>query len=164
MTGLLQFRSSESDAYPMIRYDLICDRGHEFEGWYRDSVAFDGLNADGHIECPVCGSAKIAKQLMAPRLPAKSNRKKKGGQQPVYSGPQGPEQRALLEAMRKVRKHVEETADYVGEKFPEEARKMHYGEAEERGIYGEASEVEAKELVDEGIQVSPLPKLPEDRN
>lgn len=102
---------------------------------------------------------------MAPRLPAKSNRKDdKPPTQRVFAGPQDPQQRALMEAMRKMRRHVEANADYVGEKFPEEARKMHYGEAEERGIYGEASTDEAKALLEEGIQVSPLPKLPEDRN
>ncbi len=148
----------------MIRYDLICDRGHAFDGWYRDSAAFDDLKGAGCVECPVCGTDKVDKQLMAPQLPAKSESSETAGQQPVYAGPQGPKQRALLEAMRKVRRHVEETADYVGEKFPEEARRMHYGETEERGIYGEATEVEAKDLIEEGIQVSPLPKLPEERN
>ncbi len=148
----------------MIRYDLICDSGHAFDGWYRDSAAFDTLAVNGLVECPVCGSCEVAKQLMTPRVPAKANAKDDGGPQPVFAGPQDPQQRALMEAMRKVRRHVEENADYVGEQFPEEARKMHYGETEERGIYGEASSEEAKELVEEGIPVSPLPKLPEDRN
>ena len=96
--------------------------------------------------------------------PSKSNRKETASPQRVFAGPQDPQQQALMDAMRKVRQHVEQNADYVGEQFPEEARKMHYGEAEERGIYGEASSDEAEALLEEGIQVAPLPKLPEDGN
>jgi hypothetical protein len=149
----------------MIRYDLICDNGHEFDGWYRDSAAFDALAKAGRIECPACGSTGVSKQLMAPRVPAKSNTKPDPqAQQPVFSGPQDAKQRALAEAMRRLRRHVEQNADYVGNEFPEEARKMHYGETPERGIYGEASLEEAQELNEEGIAVQPLPKLPEEHN
>ena len=148
----------------MIRYDLICSSGHEFDGWYRDSSAFDKIAASGHLECPSCGSSEVIKQLMTPKVPAKSSSKTAPDNQVVFAGPQDSKQRALTQAMRELRQHVEKNADYVGEQFPQEARKMHYGEADERGIYGEASLEEAKELHEEGIAVSPLPKLPEDSN
>ena len=150
----------------MIRYDLICDQGHDFDGWYRDSKAFDALSKAGHIECPVCGSTAVSKQLMTPRLPAKSNSKPDTPEQkPMYAAPQqDAKQRALIEAVRQLRRHVAENADYVGNEFPEEARKMHYGEAPERGIYGEATIEDARELDEEGIIVHPLPKLPEEHN
>ncbi len=147
----------------MIRYDLICDRGHSFDGWFRDSATYDAQQRAGHITCPTCGSANIDKQLMAPRIPAKSNTRA-DEKQPVFSAPASPEQRALTDMMRKLRRHVEETADYVGDQFAEEARKIHYGETAERGIYGEASLDETKSLLDEGIEVAPLPKLPENGN
>lgn len=148
----------------MIRYDLICDKQHGFDGWYRDSAAFEKLSAAGHLECPSCGSNNVSKQLMAPQLPVKANSRTEPAPQPLFAGPQSAKQRALAEAMRQLRKHVEQNADYVGKKFPEEARKMHYGEVAERGIYGEASLKEAAELTEEGIAVAPLPKLPEDSN
>ncbi|MGI9465306.1 MAG: DUF1178 family protein, partial [Aestuariivirgaceae bacterium] len=113
--------------------------------------------------CTVCGSTDVAKQLMAPGIAAKSNKYEPTNQQ-MLAGPQNAEQRELVDAVRRLRKHVTETADYVGDEFPEEARKMHYGEADERGIYGEASPNEAKELIEEGIKVAPLPKLPDDAN
>lgn len=147
----------------MIRYDLICNDGHAFDGWFRNSAAFDAQLQAGQVTCTVCNSADVEKQLMAPGVPAKFNKYEPTNQQ-MLAGPQNAQQRELTDAVRRLRKHVAEHADYVGEQFPEEARKMHYGEETERGIYGEASPGEARELLDEGIEVSPLPKLPEDAN
>ena len=147
----------------MIRYDLECKDGHQFDGWFRDSEAFDKLVEAGQVTCTVCGSSEVHKQLLAPGIPAKSNKFEPTNQQ-MLAGPQNSQQQELVDAVRRLRQHVTENADYVGEQFPEEARKMHYGDADERGIYGEASPKEAKELLDEGINVSPLPKLPEDAN
>ena len=147
----------------MIRYDLECKDGHQFDGWFRDSEAFDTLVRAGQVMCTVCGSSDVSKQLLAPGIAAKSNKYEPTSQQ-MLAGPQNTQQQELVDAVRQLRKHVTENADYVGEQFPEEARKMHYGETDERGIYGEASPKEAKELIDEGIKVSPLPKLPEDAN
>lgn len=147
----------------MIKYDLICDQGHEFDGWFRDSAAYEGLAREGLVSCAVCSSVKIKKQLMMPGIPAKSNRKSEVPQK-MMAGPIDPRSAKLLEMMREVRKSVEANAEYVGDKFAEEARRIHYAEAEKRGIYGEASAQDAKALTDEGIEVHPLPRLPEDSN
>jgi len=147
----------------MIRYDLICDKGHEFDGWFRDSSAFDQQAKRGLILCAVCGSEKTAKQLMAPGIPAKSNRKQPAVQKMAAGLPE-PHAQKMMALMREMRAQVEANAEYVGEKFPEEARRIHYKEAETRGIYGEASAEDAKALVEEGIEVHPLPRLPEDGN
>ena len=147
----------------MIRYDLICDKEHAFDGWFRDSEAYDEQNAAGQVVCPVCGSTAVSKQLMTPGIPAKSNRRGEV-RMPVFAGQKEAKVAELIEAVRKLRRHVEENADYVGDQFPEEARKIHYKEVEPRGIYGEASLEEAKALLDEGVEVHPLPPLPEDAN
>jgi hypothetical protein len=147
----------------MIRYDLICDRGHGFDGWFRDSAAFDVQAAAGLVSCAVCGSARIEKQLMAPRIAATSSRKADVPQK-MAAGPLDPRAQTLLKMMREFRAEVEKNAENVGSKFAEEARKIHYGETEKRGIYGEATGEDAKALVEEGIEVHPLPKLPEDGN
>lgn len=147
----------------MMRYDLICEKGHEFDGWFRDSAAYDKQAKRGLVTCTVCGSAKVEKQLMAPGIPAKSNRKDPAPQKMV-AGPVDPRMQVMMQMVREMRKHVEANADYVGDKFAEEARKIHYEEAEKRGIYGEATAEEAKELIEEGIEVHPLPRLPEEGN
>ena len=147
----------------MIHYDLTCEKGHAFDGWFRNSAAYDEQAAKGLVSCTVCGSAKVEKQLMAPGIPVKSNRKEQGPQKMV-SAPVDPRLAQLVEMVREMRKHVEENAEYVGDRFAEEARKMHYEEAEHRGIYGEASLDDAKALIEEGIAVHPLPRLPEDGN
>ena len=148
----------------MIRYDLICDKGHEFDGWFRDGAAYEGLASEGMVACAVCSSVKIKKQLMAPGIPAKSNRKADAVPQKMLAGPLNPRSAMLLDMMREVRKSVEANAEYVGDKFAEEARRIHYAETEKRGIYGEASAQDAKALSEEGIDVHPLPRLPEDGN
>ncbi|MBI2720102.1 MAG: DUF1178 family protein [Rhizobiales bacterium] len=147
----------------MIRYDLICDQGHEFDGWFRDSAAYDSQSRRGLLSCAVCGSAKIDKQLMAPGIMVKSNRRTEAPQKMV-AGPLDPRARAMLEVMREMRKTVEENAEYVGDRFAEEARRIHFEESEKRGIYGEATQNDARALIEEGIEVHPLPRLPEDGN
>lgn len=147
----------------MIRYDLICDQGHKFDGWFRDSAAYDAQALRGLVSCTVCGSGKVEKQLMAPAIPMKSSRKADAPQK-MMLGPVDPRARALMEMMREMRKAVETNAEYVGGKFAEEARKIHYEEAEQRGIYGEATAEDAEALIEEGIEVHALPRLPEDGN
>jgi hypothetical protein len=157
----------------MIRYDLICDKGHEFDGWFSDSAAYDAQAKRGLVTCVHCGSAKIEKQLMAPGIPVKGNRRKEGptrpvaaaaAAQPVLASAFDPRQEKLIQMMREMRKTVEENAEYVGNRFAEEARKIHYDESDKRGIYGETTAQDAKELIEEGIEIHPLPVLPEDGN
>jgi len=147
----------------MIHYDLTCDKGHDFDGWFRNSAAYDEQADKGLVSCAVCGSAKVEKQLMAPGIPTKSNRKNDSPRKMV-AGPVDPRLAAMMDMVRQVRKHVEENAEYVGDRFAEEARKIHYEETEHRGIYGEASMEDAKALVEEGITVHAIPRLPEDGN
>jgi len=146
----------------MIRYDLQCDQGHLFDGWFRDAGTFDRQAAAGDVACPACGSTAVEKQLMTPGIPAKSNRREQA--RTVMNGVQDGRTSALVEAVRQLRRHVESSADYVGDQFAEEARRIHYEEAERRGIYGEATLEDAKSLLEEGIEVHPLPKLPEESN
>lgn len=131
----------------MIVYSLACGKGHAFEGWFKDSAAFDAQAADGKLVCPMCNSRKVVK---APMAPAVSGTKSKGAPSPG-------ELAKMRQFMTGLRKYVEENAENVGTKFPEEARKIHYGETEERPIYGEATLKEAKELIEEGVDVAPLP-------
>ena len=147
----------------MIRYDLICAKGHEFDGWFSDSAAYDRQAKRGFVECTHCGTNKVQKQLMAPGIPAKSNRKSEPSQV-LVAGPVDPRMKAMLQMMREMRSHVEKNSENVGDKFAEEARKIHYGETKERGIFGNATMTEARELIDEGIEVHPLPRLPEEGN
>ena len=146
----------------MIRYDLECAQGHEFDGWFSNSASFDKQAEAGVVECPVCGSCDVHKALMAPGIPAKSN--SKSDAQPVMQNAAGTPAAELTEMIRKLRTHVEENSEYVGPRFAEEARKIHYEETEARGIYGEASLEDARELTEEGIDVQPLPILPEEHN
>ena len=134
----------------MILYNLICDQAHEFEGWFQGSAAFDQQAASGALSCPACGSAKIEKAVMAPAL---SGAKK--------SSRNAAEAKKLRQFATGLRKYVEQNADYVGPAFAEEARKIHYGESEERHIYGEATLEEAKDLLEEGVDVAPLPPDPD---
>jgi hypothetical protein len=147
----------------MIRYDLRCDKGHEFDGWFSNSDTYDSQVKRRLVECIVCGSVKIQKQIMAPGIPAKSNRKTDSTQRMV-AGPLDPRMQVMMKMMRDYRAHVEKHAENVGDRFAEEARKIHYNETEERGIYGNATRDEAVALMEEGIEVAPLPVLPEDGN
>ncbi|MEO8926485.1 MAG: DUF1178 family protein [Caulobacteraceae bacterium] len=136
----------------MIRYALICEHGHDFEGWFGASADFDDQAARGLIACPACASQAVRKQIMAPAL---AGTKARG----PGSAP-GKTRAMMMEAMGQVRRHVEANFDYVGDRFAAEARSIHEGRAEERGIYGEASSAEVKALVADGVQVAPLPPPP----
>ncbi|HEY0303275.1 MAG TPA: DUF1178 family protein [Rhizomicrobium sp.] len=128
----------------MIVYNLRCRNSHEFEGWFRDSATYDAQAKGGKLTCPVCDSRKVEKAIMAPAV---AGAKKSTAD----------EAKQMRQFMTGLRKYVQDNADYVGPNFAEEARKIHYGEAEHRHIYGEASIEEAKELVEEGVDVAPLP-------
>jgi hypothetical protein len=131
----------------VIVYSLSCAKGHEFEGWFRDSAAFDDQSKDGKLVCPSCNSRKISKAMMAPSV-AGTKRGSESGTSELHQ---------MRQFMTGLRKHIEQNADYVGPDFPDEARKIHYGETEHRHIYGEATLKEAKELIEEGVDVAPLP-------
>ena len=189
----------------MIRYALHCDEGHAFESWFQNSAAYDKQSKRALINCPVCGTAKVEKAIMAPRLaqgfaphqaesgaiapqpPAPSPQPGLTPHPPLSSTPpstaagegsggapaippktpvamMSPVERELRQKLKELRDHITRNASYVGTKFPEEARKIHYGETEHRSIYGEASPDEAKELHEEGIEFHPLPVLPDDQN
>lgn len=133
----------------MIHYQLVCKKNHSFEGWFRDSAAYDAQAKKGLLSCPTCNSKKIAKAPMAPAVSKKADLAESAAKA-----------KQVREFVMNVRKHVEENAEYVGERFPDEARAIHYGDAEERQIYGEATLNDARELIEEGIPVAPLPSLP----
>ena len=146
----------------MIRYDLLCGKGHEFDGWFSDSAAYDKQAKRGLISCTECGDTKIQKQLMAPGLASKGNRRSET--QAMTAGPVDPRAAVMMQMMREYRKHVVANSENVGDKFVEEARKIHFKEVEERPIYGNATADDARALIDEGIDVQPIPRLPEDGN
>jgi hypothetical protein len=176
----------------MIRYALNCDRGHVFESWFQNSAVYDKQAKRSLVTCPVCGSAKIEKAIMAPRvsasaaddeiaaprLPAPSQALSSQAPSSQSLAPQAkapaaantsvamisPPEQELRQKLKEIRDHITKNANYVGTRFPEEARKIHYGETEHRSIYGEASPDEAKELFEEGIEFHPLPILPDDQN
>jgi hypothetical protein len=135
----------------MIKYALACDQGHEFEGWFGSSRDYGDQAAQGRLACPVCASRQVAKQIMAPRV---AGTKKRG------AGDASPKRQMMMEAMGHVRRHVEENFDYVGDAFAKEARAIHQGKSEDRGIYGEATPAEVKGLVEDGVPVAPLPPEP----
>ncbi len=131
----------------MIVYNLRCKSGHEFEGWFRDSAAYDWQEREGKLLCPTCNTRKVEKAIMAPAVAT-------GEGPPAASAP---DPRQMQQFMTGLRKYVIENAEYVGPKFAEEARKIHYGETNDRHIYGETTLEEARELADEGVDVAPLP-------
>ena len=162
----------------MIRYSLVCERKHDFEIWFKNSADYDKQAKRGLVTCPACGSAEVEKALMAPAL---GRGKKKDVHAPAAEAPPttealvpvenktpvamiSPQEQEFRAKLKELRDHLTKNAENVGGKFPEEARKMHYGETEHRSIYGEASPQEAKELLDEGVELHPLPVLPDDRN
>ena len=173
----------------MIRYSLQCERGHAFESWFQDSASYDKQAKRGLVSCPMCDSVKVEKSIMAPQIPrkgrtaeqrageetvlrAKARRKKAPAETTAVPAPapQTPEpllmaqETELISKLKELRDHIKANADNVGEQFPEQARKMHYGEIEHRPIYGDASPTEAQALIEEGVEVMPLPVLPDDRN
>jgi len=162
----------------MIRYALNCDHGHTFESWFANSAAYDKQAKRALVACPVCDSTKVEKAIMAPRLGRADAAETARAKLPMPAMPpapaQGPAQepvavmsppeRELRKKLKELREHITRNADYVGPRFPEQARKIHYGEIEHRSIYGEASPDEAKELHEEGIAFHPLPTLPDEFN
>ena len=160
----------------MIRYALHCEHGHAFESWFQSSAAYDKQAKRALVTCPTCGSAKVEKAIMAPRLaraegadppppailPTPPLPSLVPGKTPVAI--LSPPERELRKKLKELRDHLTKNADYVGPRFPEQARKIHYGEIEHRSIYGEASPEEAKEMHEEGIEFHPLPILPDEFN
>ena len=140
----------------MIRYALACDQDHEFEGWFARSSDFDAQVAGGLVECPVCNSHAVRKQIMSPAVAGAKQRAE------AAAGPATPDgqRKMMMEAMAQVRRHVEDNFDYVGDTFAREARAIHEGKSENRGIYGEATPTEVKGLVADGVPVAPLPPEP----
>lgn len=134
----------------MILFNLVCAAEHQFEGWFRDGATYDAQADEGAIACPVCGDHGVRKAPMAPRL---IKGRSEGADLPSVM----PE---LQQALAELRRHVEDNCTYVGKRFPEEARRMHYGEIEKRPVYGEASVDEARTLLEEGVEVLAVPALP----
>ena len=155
----------------MILYSLSCGQDHDFESWFRDSSAFDEQKARGLVSCPVCGSVEVSKAIMAPSL-GRGTRKFAAESVPVEA-PAEPAQpvallsekeQALRAMLKAVREHVVTHSDYVGDDFAASARRMHEGEEEKRAIYGEASRDEIRALIEDEIEVMPLPNSPDERN
>lgn len=145
----------------MIKYSLVCRDGHEFEAWFQSSATYDAQVALEQVACPICGSRAVDKAIMAPSLG-------RGTREPARNQPARPEAKPdrpeMQGAIRKLREEIRDKGEYVGGRFAEEARRIHFDESLARGIYGEATSDEAKELVEEGIPFFPLPRLPEDLN
>jgi len=158
----------------MIRYNLRCERGHAFESWFQSSSAYESQEKRRLVSCPSCGSVKVERAIMAPRIVSKKGRDSAPAPAAEIAGTEVAatestpllmaQERELRAKIKELRDHITRNADNVGERFPTEARKMHYGDIEHRPIYGEASPDEARALIDEGVEVSPLPVLPDDRN
>jgi hypothetical protein len=158
----------------MIRYALVCTKGHSFESWFQSSAAYDKQAKQKLVTCPVCGTIKVEKEIMSPRLAGA--RRREEAPAPPNAAPAeqagqttpvalvSPQERELRKKLKELREHLTQHSDYVGQKFPEVARKMHYGEIDHRSIYGEASPDEAKKLHEEGVEFHPLPVLPDERN
>ena len=165
----------------MIKYQLICDQAHEFEGWFGDSAGFETQRDSGFLTCPVCGSAEVRRALMAPNLASPKTRKTDLAEQPALqlnpnrnraaAPPRPPARRCrrlprkmheLMTEMRALQTKIREECRDVGDNFAEEARKIHYGEAEPEGIYGQATAEEREALDEEGIEIMDMPWLPKD--
>ena len=136
----------------MIRYALICDRDHEFEGWFAASADFDDQQARGLVECPICASKAVRKAIMAPAVAGTKRRSQDHSPAQHHA--------MMMEAMSQVRRHVEENFDDVGDAFAAEARAIHEGRSEDRGIYGQATSAEVRDLVEDGVPIAPLPPEP----
>jgi hypothetical protein len=161
----------------MIRYNLRCERGHAFESWFQSSSAYESQEKRKLVNCPACGSAKVERAIMAPQIVSQKGRDNAApallpapaaSTEVTASVSTTPlmmaQERELRAKLKELRDHIVKNADNVGERFPNEARKMHYGDIEHRPIYGEASPDEARSLIEEGVEVTPLPVLPNDRN
>lgn len=141
----------------MIQYSLICENGHKFDAWFRNASAYDEQHRRGIVSCPLCDSHAVDKALMAPAV-SRTNSEK------VALSAGHPQHAQMREAMKALRAKVTSEADYVGDKFAEEARKIHFKDIEARGIYGEATHDEVTSLIEDGVDFMPLPNLPEDHN
>lgn len=141
----------------MIRFSLVCEREHDFEGWFRSNDDFDKQKKRGFVECPTCGSHKVEKALMAPAVSTSRKQEK-------MALAMGEQQRQAMTQLKALADKMRENSDYVGDKFAEEARKIHFGEADARGIYGEATLEEAQSLAEDGVEFMPIPSFPDDRN
>jgi hypothetical protein len=154
----------------MIRYALRCECGHSFESWFQSSTAYESQHKRHLVTCPACDSAKVEKAIMAPSLSAKGTKAAPEPatppDNPAAASPlvMAPQERELAAKLRELREHVEKNAENVGRQFPQEARKIHYGDSEHRAIYGQATAEETHSLIDEGVEVMPLPLLPDERN
>jgi hypothetical protein len=157
----------------MIHYHLRCERGHAFESWFQSSSAYETQEKRKLVNCPTCGSAKVERAIMAPQIVSKKGRETpvpapaaaaSDAATPASTPLLMAQERELRAKLKELRDHIVKNADNVGERFPNEARKMHYGDIEHRPIYGEASPDEARALIEEGVDVAPLPVLPNDRN
>jgi hypothetical protein len=152
----------------MIKYALACEEAHEFESWFPSSESFDQQVARGFVTCPTCGSAKVTKTIMAPQVARKDRAvvpvPVPAAQPAAPVAMVSPEEKLLRSKIKELRDHLVANSDHVGDKFAEEARKIHYGEAEKRSIYGSATPEEARDLVDEGVEFHALPTLPDERN
>jgi len=141
----------------LIRFSLSCDQEHDFEAWFRNNDDFDRQKKRGLVECPACGSHKVDKALMAPAVST-------GRRQDRIALAMSAEQRQAMAQLKALSEKIRENAENVGPKFAEEARKIHFGEADARGIYGEATPDEARSLAEDGVGFMPIPVFPEDRN
>ena len=158
----------------MIRYALTCADGHSFESWFQSSAAYDKQAKQKLVTCPLFGTSNVEKEIMSPRLSGTRKRAALPAPQAAEGAGAGgdkmpvamisPHAGALRAKLKELREHLTKNSDYVGQKFPEEARKMHYGEIDHRSIYGEASPDEAKKLHEEGVEFHPLPVLQDERN
>lgn len=159
----------------MIRYALACNKKHQFEIWFSDSSDYEKQRKRGLVECPLCGSSKVEKAVMAPSISSPRKRKAPmvsnesplpdiAPQAPAPVAMMSPQEMEFRQKLKELRDHMVKNSDNVGKKFPDEARKIHYGESENRSIYGEASPDDARALLEEGIEFHPLPVLPDDKN
>ena len=142
----------------MIRFALACAKGHDFDAWFGSSDGFEKQALARAVACPICGETDVRKALMTPAVGRARSRE---SVRLANSPPAKPE---LVEMLRKVREHLTQNADYVGDRFAEEARRIHFEEAEKRGIYGEATPEEVRGLAEDGVEFHPLPVLPEEHN
>ncbi len=142
----------------MIKFSLVCGEGHEFEGWFQSGAAFEAQSACHQIACPHCGTDAVEKAIMAPAVARRAPEESTGR----YTSNVPPEE--VVHMMRRLRDEVHAKAEYVGGRFAEEARRIHFNESPVRGIYGEASSEEVRELAEDGIPFLPIPRLPEDMN
>jgi len=149
----------------MIRYSLVCSNAHEFEGWFRSSEDFDAQSSAGLCACPECGSTSVAKALMRPNVATSETR----AVVPVAAQDKQhvaipPEAREFLEKLKEIKAALLDGSEDVGKRFAEEARRIHFGEAPARAVHGEATEEDARSLIEDGIDILPLPVLPGERN